>query len=72
MFSHLFDLLQAGLQKGFPILFSFLDDALLLGLSQLGINLPWLHWLGGALLGMTLIYWSWRLIHVVYRLSRVN
>jgi hypothetical protein len=34
------DLLQSILQKGFPVLLNFLDDAILLGLTRIGVSLP--------------------------------
>lgn len=66
MTSNILDLLTTALQKGFPILLSFLDDALLLGLTQIGINLPWLQWLSLVLMSATLIYWSFRLVRFLY------
>lgn len=72
MRSDSFDLLQTVLQKGLPVLFSFLDDALLLGLTKIGVNLPWLEWLSGLLLSAAIIYWSFRIIRFFYQNYRVN
>ena len=72
MRSDIFDVLQTVLNKGFPFLMSFLDDALLLGLSQLGVNLPWLQWLSTILLSATILYWSFRLARFLYQRYRVN
>lgn len=67
MRSDIFGLLQTVVQKGFPILFSFLDDALLLGFARIGIHLPWLQWLSLILLSATILYWSWRIFHFLYQ-----
>lgn len=66
MHSDLFCLIQAVLQKGFPILLSFVDDALLLGLSKFGISFPGFQWLSVLLLSATLLYWSWRILQFLY------
>lgn len=49
-------------QKVFPIALSFVDDALILVLSKIGVHLPGLQWLGTALLILTILYWTVRLI----------
>ena len=67
MRSDIFNLLQTVLQKGFPFLFSFLDDALLLGLTKIGVSLPWLQWLGVILLSVTILYWSVRIARFLYQ-----
>lgn len=67
MKSTLLDLLQAVTQKGLPLLLNFLDDALLLGLSRLGVSLPWLEWLGMILLLGTLTYWAFRVVRFLAR-----
>lgn len=66
MHSNFLQLFQTTCQKGFPILLSLLDDALLLGLSRIGISLPWLQWLSLILLSATLAYWAWRILHFLY------
>lgn len=66
MRSDLFCLIQTVLQKGFPILLSFVDDALLLGLSKFGISFPGFEWLGALLLSATLLYWGWRILQYLY------
>lgn len=43
-------------------LLSFLDDAVLLGLSRLGLHWQWLHWLSPVMLGYTLLVWTIRLL----------
>ena len=43
--------------------FSFLDDAILVGLSNLGVHWPALEWLSKIVLIGTVIYWTrgiWR------------
>ena len=72
MRSDSFDLLQTVLQKGLPVLFSLLDDALLLVLTKIGVNLPWLQWLSGLLLIAAILYWSFCIIRFFYQNSRVN
>ncbi|MDI9637101.1 hypothetical protein QM565_15215 [Geitlerinema splendidum] len=44
------------IRKLLPFLLSFLDDILLIGLSRLGCNLPWLQWLSPAIMVGTGIY----------------
>lgn len=39
-----------------PLLLSLLDDALIIGLSKLGCNLPWLHWLSPVVISCTVLY----------------
>ena len=43
-------------KKRFPVLLSFGDDALLLGLTEIGIHLPWLEGLSAVLLSVTMLY----------------
>ena len=45
-----------------PFLLSFLDDALLLGLSRIGLHFPWLEWLNPVILSCTLMYWAVQLL----------
>jgi len=40
----------------FPFIFSLLDDALIVGLSRLGCNLPCLEWLSSAVMTCTALY----------------
>jgi hypothetical protein len=40
----------------FPLFFSLLDDALIVGLSRLGCNLPWLEWLSPVVIVCTALY----------------
>ena len=72
MRSDIFDLLPTVLQKGFPILLSFLDDILLLGLTQIGVNLPWMQWFGVLLLGITMLYWSFHITCFLYQRCRLD
>lgn len=60
------NLLQNGLQKGIPFALSFLDDVLLIVLSNFGINLPWLEWLCPILLVCMCMYWTMQLIRTRY------
>ena len=55
-------LLQTIIQKGFPIALSFVDDALLLLATRVGLHLPWLQWVSTILLAATLLYWGIRLL----------
>ncbi|HAA27999.1 MAG TPA: hypothetical protein DCE56_10485 [Cyanobacteria bacterium UBA8553] len=54
-----------------PFLLSFLDDALLLGLSRLGLQLPWLQWLNPILLGCTLMYWAVQILRDRHYIQQV-
>ena len=45
-----------------PFMFSFLDDALLLLLSRLGLHLDWLQWLSPLLMSCMLTYWAVKLL----------
>ena len=67
MRSDIFSLLQTVLQKGLPVLFSFVDDALLLGLTKIGVSLPWLQWLSVILLCLTILNWSYRIARFLYQ-----
>jgi hypothetical protein len=67
MRSDISHLIQVTVSKGLPMLLSFLDDALLLALTRIGIQLPWLSWLSGLLLSATVLYWSWRILHRLYQ-----
>ncbi|MGB3136538.1 MAG: hypothetical protein WBG38_18085 [Nodosilinea sp.] len=55
-------LVQAVLQKGFPIALSFIDDALLLLATRAGLHWPWLKWLSTVLLTATLLYWGMQIL----------
>ena len=69
MRSDILSFIQTTVCKGLPLLLSFLDDALLLGLTRIGITLPWLQWLSIILLCATALYWSWRILRVLYQKS---
>jgi hypothetical protein len=45
-----------------PLILSFLDDALLLLLSNLGLHVSWLQWLSPVILSCTLAYWAVQLL----------
>lgn len=45
-----------------PVLFNFLDDAVLLGLSRLGFHYHWLQWLSPLLLAGSVMVWAVRLL----------
>ena len=66
------DLLQSVLQKGLPLLLNFLDDAILFGLTRIGVSWPWLQWLSLVLLIVTLLYWSFRLYRFWSHRCQVN
>lgn len=55
------------ISQAIPFLFSFADDALLLGISRLGLHLNWLQWLSPLLMSFTVLYWTMRLAIVLYR-----
>jgi hypothetical protein len=38
------------------VLFSLLDDVLIVGLSRLGCHLPWLQWLSPVVITCTVLY----------------
>jgi hypothetical protein len=42
--------------KLLPFLLSLIDDALVLGLSRLGLHIQWLHWLSPIILLFTVVY----------------
>lgn len=44
-----------------PFLLGFLDDALLLLLSRLGIHFKGLEWLSPVILSCTILYWAVKL-----------
>ncbi len=54
-----------------PFLLSFLDDALLLGLSRIGLHLPWLQWLNPVVLSCTLMYWAVQLLRNRHHIRQV-
>lgn len=66
------NLIKTGLQSGLSIAISFLDDALLLGLTRMGVNLPWLQWLSMILLTGTILYWTFRIARFLYRRYRIH
>ena len=45
-----------------PFMLSFLDDALLLLLSRLGLHLHWLEWLSPVILSCMVTYWVVQLL----------
>lgn len=45
-----------------PFMLSFLDDALLLLLSNLGLHVSWLQWLSPVILICTVAYWAVRIL----------
>lgn len=55
-----------GMSRFWPVVLSFVDDALLLGLSRLGIVLPGMAWLPTVLLCATILYWSVRVAVFLY------
>ena len=44
-----------------PFLLSFSDDALVLGLSRLGLHIHWLQWFSSVILSCTILYWAMKL-----------
>lgn len=49
-----------------PFLLSFLDDALLLLLSRLGLHVQGLQWLSPVILGSTVLYWAGQILQNWY------
>jgi hypothetical protein len=48
---------QSPLGRLLPFFISLLDDALIIGLSRLGLKLPWLHWLSPiVMIGMAIVW----------------
>ena len=72
MHNNLFNLLQTAVQKSLPILFGFLDDLLLLGMTKIGITLPWLQWFSIFLLSATILYWSFCIMRFLRQRYRIN
>ncbi|MEA5464077.1 hypothetical protein [Leptothoe sp. PORK10 BA2] len=66
MQNHSFSILQTVAQKGFPFILSFVDDAVLMIATRVGLQLPWLQWLSTILLVATLLYWTVRLVRYWY------
>jgi hypothetical protein len=57
---------QSFFSQLFPFLLSLCDDALVLGLSRIGLEIHWLNWLSQVILGCTILYWVvklWRNRH---------
>jgi len=52
--------------KAAPLALSFVDDALLIVLTKLGITLPGMAWLPTVLLISTTVYWSIRVSIFLY------
>ncbi|NMG11060.1 hypothetical protein DP117_30975 [Brasilonema sp. UFV-L1] len=53
---------QSFLNQLLPFLLSFVDDALLLGLSHFGFHLQWLKWLSPVIMIYTVLYWTVQLM----------
>jgi hypothetical protein len=66
MDSNLESPLHSSLSQLLLFLLSFLDDALLLGLSRLGLNLPWLQWLNPIILSGMIMYWAVQILRHPY------
>jgi hypothetical protein len=50
--------LQSVFSQLLPFLLSFLDDALLVVLSRLGVHFKGLEWLSPLILSCTILYWA--------------
>ena len=61
--------LQVCLRQVLPFALSFLDDALLLLLSRLGLPINGLQWLSPVLLSGTVLYWLGQCFYSHYRTS---
>ena len=53
--------LQSFFSQLLPFLLGFLDDALLLVLSRLGVHFDGLEWLSPVILSCTILYWALQL-----------
>jgi hypothetical protein len=60
-------LFQSILQKALPLALSFLDDAIILAVTHLGLNLPWLHCLGTVLPILSTLYWIIQIVRFCYK-----
>jgi hypothetical protein len=58
--------------QGFIFLFGLLDDAVLIGLSRLGMHIPGLRWVSPILLGGTVIYMSMQLFRKFFVPRKVS
>jgi hypothetical protein len=56
-------LIHLFLDKVFPFALSFLDEALLLLLSKLGLHLQWVEYFFTVLIIFTLLYWMARVLY---------
>lgn len=63
----LLTLLQTVIQNALPMALSLVDDVILAVLARLGLSLPWLQWVSLALMTVTIIYWSTRLIRFLWQ-----
>lgn len=50
------------LRKGALLALSFLDDIIVVGLSQMGWSWVWLQWLSTLLLTLTVAYWLYCIV----------
>ena len=50
-----------------PLLVSFLDDVLLIFISNLGLKLPWLQWVSPVILSCTVIYFAVQLFEHLHK-----
>ncbi|MBD2104818.1 hypothetical protein [Leptolyngbya sp. FACHB-261] len=57
MHSHSENLFNILLEKVWPVALTFVDDLLMLVLSNLGLQVPGLQWLSPLLMAFTLGYW---------------
>lgn len=71
-FDSLSSLISNLIQKSGLILLNFADDIILFIFTRLGLHWGWLQWLSTALLVLTIIYWSLRLLRYCYRMQHNN
>ncbi|MFP4103598.1 hypothetical protein, partial [Coleofasciculus sp.] len=56
------------------LLLSFCDDALVLGLSQIGLHIQWLKFISQVILGCTILYWAikaWKNRHIFGKVTKI-
>lgn len=63
------DNLAGLIHKSVLLALNFVDELALFALTRLGLHWPWLHWVGTALLIITIVYWGIRLWRYCYRLQ---
>ncbi|MEO0541037.1 MAG: hypothetical protein AAFZ80_09260 [Cyanobacteria bacterium P01_A01_bin.105] len=66
-FTAFLEQLSTIVRQGAVLALGFLDDLLLMGLSQMGFHWVWLQWLSTALLVISIAYWAYRIVRYCHR-----